>query len=347
MLLHIKHSYPGDIAWSDNDQQIYYPARKWNIESVDVNTAEQKTVALTNNQASEILIGAPGELYGTVGRYANYYIKKFNNPITNPKPTAEIVFKSNRSERLVEANPTLDGPTAAVSLRTGLPQVWLFYPDGKQHMISQFETSVVISDMEFSADGKQLLVLIDQEVWLFDLAGQAKRVSAKGEVVKNLSWGQQANSIFYTINNKGNWQVMSYQLDSNAKPAVYLDGVDLLVQSKGSSHQLKRSAITGKYSILTEQSEEILSDEVQGLIFAESSTSLLWDNGIYFSAINELQQSQLFFYSYQNKKLTPLSLVSDLYSSRFSLSHDGQYIYMVIGETQDLDIAKLELVTIK
>ena len=107
------------------------------------------------------------------------------------------------------------------------------------------------------------------------------------------------------------------------------------------------SSAEGGGNILTEQSEEILSDEVQRLIFAESSTSLLWDNGIYFSAINELQQSQLFFYSYQNKKLTPLSLVSDLYSSRFSLSHDGQYIYMVIGETQDLDIAKLELATIK
>ncbi len=212
LLLHIKHSYPGDIAWSHNDEQIYYPARKWNIESVNVKTTEQRTVALTNNQASEILLGAPGELYGTVGRYGNYYIKKFNNPVMNPLPTEEIVFKSNRSERLVEANPTLDGPTAAVSMRTGLPQVWLFYPDGKQKMISQFESPVVISDMEFSGDGKQLLVLIDQEVWLFDLTGQAKRISAKGDVVKNLSWGQQTNTVFYTINNKGNWQVMSYQL---------------------------------------------------------------------------------------------------------------------------------------
>lgn len=346
LLLHLKHSYPGDIAWSHNDEQIYYPARKWNIESVNLRTAKQTTVALTNNQASEILLGSAGELYGTVGRYGNYYIKKFNNPITNPVPSEEIVFKSNRSERTVEANPTLGGPTAAVSMRTGLPQIWLFYPDGKQQMISQFENSVVISDMEFSEDGKQLLVLIDQEVWLFDLAGQAKRISAKGEVVKNLSWGQQTNSIFYTINNKGNWQVMSYQLDSATQPAVYLDGVDFFIQSKGSNHQLKRSTLTGKYSILTAQGEELLSDEIQRLIFAESSTFLLRENGLYFSAINEQQQSQLFFYSYQDKALTPLALVSDLYSSRFSLSHDGQYIYMVIGETQDLDIAKLELKTI-
>lgn len=346
LLLHIKHSYPGDIAWSHNDEQIYYPARRWNIESINVKTAKQTTVALTNNQASEILLGSSGELYGTVGRYGNYYIKKFNNPITNSHPSEEIVFKSNRSERTVEANPTLDGPTAAVSMRTGLPQIWLFYPDGKQQMISHFESTVVISDMEFSEDGKQLLVLIDQEVWLFDLAGKAKRISAKGEVVKNLSWGQQTNSIFYTTNNKGNWQVMSYQLDSSTQPVVYLDGIDFFIQSKSSNHQLRRSTLTGKYSILTDQGEELLSDEVQRLIFAESSTFLLRENGLYFSAINEQQQSQLFFYSYHDKALTPFALVSDLYSSRFSLSHDGQYIYMVIGESQDLDIAKLELKTI-
>jgi DNA-binding winged helix-turn-helix (wHTH) protein/Tol biopolymer transport system component len=343
LLLHIKHSYPGDIAWSNNDEQIYYPARKWSIESVNVNTAEQKTIALTNNQAYEIAVAGNNEFYGSIGRYGNYYIKKFNNPVTNSKPSEEIVFKSNRSERLVEANPTLDGPTAAVSMRTGLPQVWLFYPNGKQEMISHFESSVVISDMEFSGDGKQLLVLIDQEVWLFNLAGQAKRISAKGEVVKNLSWGQQTNSVFYTINNRGNWQVMSYQLDSAAQPSVYLDGVDLFVQSKGSNHQLKRNALTGKYSILTEQGEESLSEDVQRLVFAESSTFLLRENGIYFSATNDQLKSQLFFYAYQDKSLTPLALVSDLHSSRFSLSHDGQYIYMVIGETQDLDIAKLEL----
>lgn len=346
LLLHIKHSYPGDIAWSHDDEHIYYPARKWNIESVNVKSGALKTVALTNNQAYEVALGGTNEFYGVIGRYGNYYIKKFNNPITNSKSSEEIVFKSNRSERLVEANPTLDGPIAAVSMRTGLPQIWLIHTDGKQEMISHFESTVVISDMEFSGDGKQLLVLIDQEVWLFDLAGKSQRISAQGEVVKNLSWGQQANHIFYTLNNKGNWQVMSYELGSNSQPAVYLDGVDLFVPSEGSSHQLKRSALTGKYSILTEQGEEFLSDEIQQLIFAESSTFLLRENGMYFSAVNTEQQSQVFFYSYQDKTLTPLALVSDLYSSRFSLSYDGKYIYMVIGETQDLDIAKLELKSI-
>ncbi|CAI3793347.1 winged helix-turn-helix domain-containing protein [Rheinheimera sp. MM224] len=346
LLLHIKHSYPGDIAWSHDDEHIYYPARKWNIESVNVNTAEQKTIALTNNQAYEIALGSDNQFYGSIGRYGNYYIKKFNNPVTNSKLSEEIVFKSNRSERLVEANPTLDGPIAAVSMRTGLPQVWLFYPDGKQEMISHFESSVAISDMEFSGDGKQLLVLIDQEVWLFDLAGQAQRISAQGEVVKNLSWGQQTNRVFYTINNKGNWQVMSYEPGSAAKPSAYLDGVDLFVQSKDSLHQLKRNSLTGEYSLITGEEEVLLSEDAQKLILAESSTFVLTENGVYFSAVNDKQQSQLFFYSYLDKTILPLELVSDLYSSRFSLSHDKKYIYMIIGETQDLDIAKIELKTI-
>ncbi len=346
LLLHIKHSYPGDIAWSLNDDSIYYPARKWSIESVNVHTAEQNTVALTNNQAYEILVGRDGELYGSIGRYGNYYIKKFNNPVTNSKSSEEMVFKSNRSERLVEANPILNGPIAAVSMRTGLPQIWLFYPDGKQQMISQFESSVTISDLEFSRDGRNLLVLIDQEVWLFDLAGKAERISAKGEVVKNLSWGQQPGNIFYTINQKGSWQVMFYRLGSKGLPEVYMDGVDLFIQSKSSHHQLKRNALTGQYSLIMEKNEELLAEDAQSLMRSESSNFVLTENGIYFSAVNEKKQSQLFFYSYQDKVAHPLELVSDLYSSRFSLSHDGQYIYMIIGETQDLDIAKFELKTI-
>lgn len=342
MLLHIKHSYPGDIAWSLDDKQIYYPARKWNIESVNVSTAEQTTVALTNNQAYEVALAGANKFYGVIGRYGNYFIKKFNNPITNSTPSEEIVFKSNRSEPLVEASPIIDGPAATVSMRTGLPQVWLFYPDGRQKMISQFQNSVSISDMEFSSDGKHLLVLIDQEVWLFDIEGKAQKISAKGDVVKNLSWGQQQNTVFYTTNTKGRWRVVSYKI-AEQESSVYLEDVDLFVQSKVSDHQVKRSALTGKYIVITSQGEETLSSDVQRLMLAESSTLLLRENGIYFSGINDKQQSQLFFYSYQTKSVTPLDLISDLYSSRFSLSHDGQHIYMVIGETQDLDIAKLEL----
>jgi DNA-binding winged helix-turn-helix (wHTH) protein/Tol biopolymer transport system component len=346
VLVDIKHSYPGDLAWSRDDQQIYYPARKLSIESVDIKTAAQKTVALTNNQAYEVVLGRDNEFYGSIGRYGNYYIKKFNNPISNPQRSEEIVFKSNRSERLVEANPTVKGPAAAVSMRTGLPQIWLFYPDGEQKMISQFQNSVAIADMEFSADGQQLLVLIDQEVWLFDLAGQSRKISTEGEVVKNLSWGYQTDKVFYTTNNKGKWRVMSYGLHKEGPATVYLDGVDLFAQSKDSEHQLIRSSSTGAYSILTEQGETPLSADLQKLIVAESSAFILRKNGMYFSAINEQQQSQLFFYSYQDKKLTPLDLVSDLYSSRFSLSHDDQYIYMIIGDSQDLDIAKIEVKTI-
>lgn len=346
LLTHIKHSYPGDIAWSMDDEQIYYPARKWSIESVNVHTAEQNTVALTNNQAYEIVLGEGKEFYGSIGRYGSYYIKKFNNPVVNPLSSEEIVFKSNRSERLVEANPTAKGPTAAVSMRTGLPQIWLFYPDERQKMISQFENSVAITDIEFSSDGQHLLVLIDQQVWLFDLTGKSQKISAEGEVVKNLSWGHQTDTVFYTTNNKGKWQVMSYKLGDNKKSTVYLDGVDLFAQSKNSDHQLIRSSADGKYSVLSSQGQEPLTEEMQKLILAESSAFLLRENGIYFSALNEQRQSQLFFYAYQDKKLTPLSLVSDLYSSRFSLSHDDQYIYMIIGDSQDLDIAKLELKSI-
>lgn len=346
LLLHLKHSYPGDITWSRADDELYYPARKWNIESVNVKTALQKTIALTNNQAYEILSGNTNEFYGVIGRYASYHIKKFNNPVVNSLFSEETVFKSNRSERLVEANPTSRGPTAAVSRRTGTPQIWLFYPDGSQKMISSFVNPVVITEMKFSDDGEQLLVLIDQAVWLFDLKGQSRKISPEGDIVKNLSWGREKDTVYFAVNSKGRWQVMSYSLSLGGAPTVFLDGIDFYAQSHVSPHELKRDAITGRYILTAPDSKIELSDEMQRLTIAES-TLILRENGIYFSGLNIDQQSQLYFYSYEKAEVVPTNLVSELYSSRFSLTHDGKYIYMVVGETQDLDIGKLEFKSIK
>lgn len=346
LLSHLQDSYPGDIAWSKDDSFIYYPAKKWNIEAVNTQTGATKSVVLTDNQAYEVLLAREGEFYGTIGVYGNYFIKKSNNPIVNAKASDVAVFKSNRSERLVEANPSNSGPTAVVSGRTGLSQVWLFYPDGRQLMISNFTKLVAITDLRFSPDGKKLLVLIDQQVWLFDLLGNAQLISSDGEVVKNMTWGKDADSVFYTINQKGRWQVMNYSVPSLQLPTIFLEGIDFYIQNRGGEYQLKRSAASGIYSLVSKQGEDILPDELQRLLITEA-TIVLWDNGIYFSSVNTDQQSQIYFYSYNDKKITPLGLMSDLYSTRFSISYDGQFIFMVVGETQDVDIAKLQIKTVK
>jgi DNA-binding winged helix-turn-helix (wHTH) protein/Tol biopolymer transport system component len=346
LLIHLQHSYPGDIAWSPDDQWIYYPAKKWNIEAVNTKTGVTKTVALTDNQAYDILLDKNGDFYGSIGAYGNYYIKKAHNPIVNNSPSDSVVFKSNRSESLVEANPLNTGPTAVVSGRTGFSQIWLFYPDDRQVMISNFAHSAYISSMKFSPDGQQLLALIDQQVWLFDLQGGSQLISNADEVVKNMGWGKEPDSVFYTTYQKGRWRVMNYSLALQQPASPYLEGIDFYLQSSSGKYQLKRNATTKVYSLVSELGEEILPDEMQRLILAEA-TIVLWDTGIYFFSFNEAQQSQLYFYAYNTKQITPLGLMSEVYSSQFSLSHDGQFIFVVVGETLDIDMAKLELTTIK
>jgi hypothetical protein len=277
--------------------------------------------------------------------YANYYVKKMNNPMLNTTPADSVVFKSNRSERLIVENPVNNGPTAAVSRRTGLFQIWLFYPDGRQQMISHFTDLVFMNDLKFSPDGQKLLALIDQQVWVFDLQGGSQLISKADEVVKNMSWGKDTDSVFYTTYQKGRWQVMHYALTMQ-QATLHMQDVDFYLQSHGGKYQLKRNATTGVFSLVSEGQAETLPDELQRLMLTEV-TIVLWDTGIYFSGINEAQKSQLYFYAYNTKQITPLDLKSELYSSHFSLSHDGQFIFMVVGEAQDIDIAKLELTTIK
>jgi len=167
-----------------------------------------------------------------------------------------------------------------------------------------------------------------------------------GDVVKSLGWGREADTVYYTVSSKGSWQVMSYSLTSDREAEVYLEQVDLYVQSQISEHQLKRDAITGRFILTSAEGELPLPDEVQRLTTTES-VLVLSGEGIYFSGLNSEQQSQIFFYSYESREITATHLVSELYSSRFSLSHDERFIYMVIGETQDVDIAKLDMKTEK
>src|SRR5690606_11725247 len=118
---------------------IVYPSAPTAINRVEVSTGKTSVVAYTDFNALEIQIAKSNRLYASIGNFAHVNIKKVSNQITNPSKESSTVFSSNRNETLAEANPVAQGPTAVVSRRSGLPQVWLFYPNGEQKQITYFD----------------------------------------------------------------------------------------------------------------------------------------------------------------------------------------------------------------
>src|SRR5690606_3423066 len=117
---------------------------------------------------------------------------------------------SNRNESFIEASPVAGGPSAVVSRRSGLPQVWLFYEDGRQEQVTFFQKNERFRNLSFSPDGTNLLVQLTNEIWLIRKEAEPLQVAGgQGTVVGVPSWSANGEQIFYAESNQGRWQVVA------------------------------------------------------------------------------------------------------------------------------------------
>ncbi|WP_337843038.1 winged helix-turn-helix domain-containing protein [Rheinheimera sp.] len=341
MLLQLENAYPGDIVWSKDDQTILFPGFANSIEKVDLAEPVQKTAIVTDNRIYELLMAPDGKYIGSIGRFGAYHVKKYNNKVFNSEQFNEPVFKSNRDETLVDVHPKADKPLAVVSRRTGLPQIWLSSKNGEQKMISNFDKQVIISQLKFSQSGRYLLALVDQELWIFTENGGKKALAEDNSPMKNISVDPFSDSFFYVSNQLGRWRVMKYNPDNDSSELISV-GDDLYEHSGKGNYLLTRDAETRKYSLLYQNKEMELSAELLNRLVFDPRIEVS-EQGIYFSGQDEKNNNNVLFYSFKERNIVATGEGSELYTSRFSLSPDERFIYLVIGDTRDIDIAVLNV----
>jgi len=341
LIAKLDKSYPGDFAWSADDSRIYFPSNNKTIEQLTIADKRQQTAIVTDNRIYELLLSPNNEFFASIGRYGSYSITRYNNSVKNPVASKEEIFKSNQNENLIESSSIDGGPIAAVSKRTGSPQIWLAFPDGRQQQLSHFSTEVQISELKFSRRGSELAAVVDQRLWLFPLQGEAKPLAEPGLIIKNISAGPEPDSFYYSVNKNGRWSTMKYSVLSAERVQVEA-GIDLYLQTRDSKVLLKRIADTSQYRLSIDGEPVELSDAFLQRMIYEPQLELT-GGGIYFSDVDEKKNSRVFYYSFENQSIIETSARSDLYSYRFSVSPDEQFIYMVTLETRDIDIAILKL----
>ncbi|WP_419571304.1 winged helix-turn-helix domain-containing protein [Rheinheimera sp.] len=341
MIRQLENAYPADLVWSSDDKMILFSAFNNSIEKVNLSKPVQETAIITDNRIYELLLTPQNNFIGSIGRFGAYHVKKYNNKVLNDAPTNKIIFKSSRDETLVDANPDTKKPIAIVSKRTGLSQIWLSYENGEQKMISNFDKQVTISELKFSKSGKYLLALIDQQLWIFTENGGKKALADENAPTKNISPDPLVDTFYYASNQIGRWRVMKYNPETESSETVLLE-VDLYEFSGDGNYLLTRDAATRKYTLLHKNKEVRLSDELLNRLVFDPQIELS-EEGIYFSGVDNQNNNNVLFYSFQDQSIVATGEGSELYSSRFSLSPDERFIYLIVGDTRDIDIAILNV----
>jgi Tol biopolymer transport system component len=264
-----------------------------------------------------------------------------NNKLVTATPSESLVFSSNRNESLIEINPQPEGPTAVVSRRSGLPQVWLFYPDGQQKQITEFETRERIRSMAFSPDGNQLLLQINSGIWqlLFD-GTLTQIVGQDNESVAYPAWSRDGTQIFYAQSRQGRWDIMVASADKEIDNQLFATDRELYQQSFIASYNIWRDANSRKFIIeySNGDTEELNLDTRADQVFFKFD---LRQQGFYFTYLLDSTQYQLRYYDLTSGKVNQQIIDDYLYHSRFSLSLDETEVFYLEAARADLDIAEI------
>jgi Tol biopolymer transport system component/DNA-binding winged helix-turn-helix (wHTH) protein len=344
MLANITDTIPGNVDWSLDDSAIIYPSAPTMLSRVDVLTGSTSVIAYTDYAASEIQIAKSGKLYASVGSFSHINIKKVPNILFNKTDSAETVFSSNRNETLAEVSAIPGNPIAVVSRRSGLPQVWLFYPDGNQKQITFFQNSERFRSLIFSPDGNSLITQVNNEIWLLSADYPARKIaSGQDNLLSSPVWSSDGSAIYYAESKNARWNIIRLTLQGEvATSTVFAENRELYIESYDAQYSIWRDAISKKFYVQWSADSSVeelpiqLPDNQFWLKFQ------LKKDGLYFTYLLDDIQYKLKYYDFNKRTLSDV-VDSNLYHSRFSLSPDEKSVYILESVRGDFDIAQIDL----
>lgn len=337
-LVAIKDIFPANVDWNLDDTAIIYPSAATAISRVDIQSLQHQVIAFTDDYASELQVTQSGKVLVSAGEFRRINIKKISNPMQDLPPAQQNVFSSNRNETHIEINPNTDGPTAVVSRRSGIPQLWFFYPDGRQSQVTYFTENKRFRSIKFSPDGKQLLMQLNNEIWLLDLEHNLSHLAGKeGDIISMPSWSKTGQNIYYAESKRGRWQIISRNIMEQNVEKVIATDQELYLESSKANYTFWRDSNNKQFYLHHEEEEPKLIQldipKVQVVL-----TFYLSEKGIFYAYLNSGMEYQLRYYDFKQEQSTVV--IERMQLGRFSLSSDEKSIYYLEYEFGDIDIAE-------
>lgn len=345
LLLNVTGTVPGNVAWSSDDRSVIYPSAPTILNKVDINTGVSNVLAYTDLATQEIQSLRNGQVYATVGNFTHTNIKEVSNDLVSSEAINNVVNSSNRNESHAEANPIEGGPLAVVSRRSGLPQVWLFYPNGEQKQLTSFEENKRIRSIVFAPNGKDLILQLHNELWILSDTGELTEIPHSDElIVSSPAWGKTGEYVYFAESLNGRWQISRYNVaEKQIDPQPFAYDRELYIESYDGKHSFWRDGISKKFYLQWNQSG--LVEEVP-ITFSSYQLWLQFKikaGGLYFTSLLDDIYYKLKFYNFNTKKVSDVLVDKVLTHSRFSVSADETRLYMLEAVRGDLDIAVLDL----
>lgn len=330
------------IAWSPDGSELYYLGSGRLLEAYGRADGRHRTLL---DGLSEVEWPAPtpdGKSMALVVRHHDDDIWMVSNPRRRPGAVARRRVTSSSAQELLPALGP-DGRLGYISSRSGLPQIWLESPGKGPVRLTDFSSYRYFgSAPEWSPDGRQLLFVASGVLYQADVAtAELRALSVPGQSVYMPTWSRSGAAVYYSVHERGDWQLWRMDLASRQAQAVTeaggfvaresVDGRHLYYAKHGRPGLWRRPLAGGVEEALMAGIDNLYWDSWQlaedGVYYARSVDS---KPGIYFHAYTTGQSSLVL----------PLAH-PDL--AGFSLSPGGDDFLLVERRLDESDILRVDL----
>ncbi len=209
------------LTWSHDDRYIYHIDEDDNINAYSIKHGFHKKV-LENSGTLHSINGHKSEdkltiMTGETG--IDIWGRKLGN--TEEQPFIESSEIDLYPEFAHNANDI-----AFMSLRSGQPQIWIRSENGREFQLSKFTDGRSIQRIRWSPDDSKILSSKDNQLYVIDVESKEyKRIIEykKSFRIETASWSKDGESVYYSSDIDGDWQIYELDLTGNSEPIKITD----------------------------------------------------------------------------------------------------------------------------
>jgi len=205
------------LTWSFDDRYLYHIDEDENIKAYSLKYGFLKTVFI-NSDTLHSISGHRGEnklavMTGETG------IDIWGSDLANQQVESPVIESSE-----IDLYPEFahnSNNIAFMSLRSGQPQIWVKSADGREYQLSKFTDGRSVQRIRWSPDDQKILSSTDNELYIIDVDTRSYTTIWKTEKpfrIEVPNWSPSGNSVYFSSDIDGDWQIYKKQLGSNSEP---------------------------------------------------------------------------------------------------------------------------------
>lgn len=207
--------YPHFVEWLPDESGFVYQGIQNAFIAIDRVTKNKEQFGEFVAKVQSIQFCNTGKIFAASFSGQQYATGKSSNPFLSNS----FQFNIHTKNPYYFVNPMKDLPDAFFSAPESVLELWIDYKDGRKRKVETFDSNHFNAKAIFSNDGKQLIAVVGDSVWISRLDGVKEQLNKPSQILVNPSWSANQREVFGIVP-ADNWSLISIDIQTKEQKTI-------------------------------------------------------------------------------------------------------------------------------